>query len=275
MFYTQDNGGEPFKVTITDSIVNIYKFVESDRSESDENESDRSESEDDHKDNYIHILRYEPLRIFIGKSPVNNMTTFSGGHGEKYDGNSCLLEMNDMTYIHIGIEIFSFTPKAKIIDYVSSMGNNLVPYPYAVDEFENYYLMIEDVILLNSNKKSIKRYIEKGDGPYEYYYSHKLITSDEGCIPAQLPKSKFKNIEKYFIDEEDGLEKYTLTYNADNVLQHNWNFPKNRKKKHYIKYSNNNDIKFVSEVDYFNLMNEFGLLRGFETLIKTIIEPRI
>lgn len=256
VYFIQDNRAEPFKVEIDNQTVHIYKCI--------------------NEDNYIHILTYEPKHIFVGKSPLNKMTDFSGGHGDNYDGNSILLEMNDNTYIHIGCEIFSFIPKSKIVEYVSCVGNNWVPYPYAVDELGNYYLMIEDIVLLNSNTELIKEKIRRGGDPYSYYYARTLITVDKGRIPPKQPKiQNFKNIEKYYIDDEDGFQRYTLRYDPDTPKEREWNFPKDRKKKHYIKHTNSENLIYISETDYFNLMEEFGALNGFEPLHKTMIQPRL
>ena len=41
--------------------------------------------------------------VFIGKSPVNAMTTFSGGHGPRFDGNSILLK-REKDYVFVGDE---------------------------------------------------------------------------------------------------------------------------------------------------------------------------
>ena len=40
------------------------------------------------------IKKYFPLQIFIGKSYKNEMTTFSGGYGDEWDGNSILLKID-------------------------------------------------------------------------------------------------------------------------------------------------------------------------------------
>lgn len=80
------------------------------------------------------IVKYGPLKIFIGKSVTNKMTSFSGGHGEKWDGNSILLRIgntDEFRYVYIGTEIFEFVTEEEITAYVSSVGNNCVPYPYA------------------------------------------------------------------------------------------------------------------------------------------------
>ena len=80
------------------------------------------------------IKKYNPSEIFIGKSPFNKMTGFSGGHGDKWDGNSILMRIgteNEFKYVHIGTNVFEFTTDEVINKYVSSVGNNCVPYPYA------------------------------------------------------------------------------------------------------------------------------------------------
>uniref|UniRef100_A0A6C0C6X1 Uncharacterized protein n=1 Tax=viral metagenome TaxID=1070528 RepID=A0A6C0C6X1_9ZZZZ len=80
------------------------------------------------------IVKYKPSEIFVGKSIFNEMTDFSGGYGEVWDGNSILLRIghfNEYRYIYIGTEVFEFVVDEKITRYTSSVGNNCVPYPYA------------------------------------------------------------------------------------------------------------------------------------------------
>lgn len=77
---------------------------------------------------------YQPLNIFIGKSSLNEMTGWSGGHGDRFDGNTILLRIGNLSecrYLHIGSEIFQFETDELVIKYVSSVGNSGVPYPYA------------------------------------------------------------------------------------------------------------------------------------------------
>lgn len=80
------------------------------------------------------IGNYQPLEIFIGKSSCNEMTIYSGGYGKRYDGNTILLRIGNVTefkYLSIGINIYEFTTDEKIIAYHSSVGNNCVTYAYA------------------------------------------------------------------------------------------------------------------------------------------------
>lgn len=85
----------------------------------------------------ILILESKPLEIFIGKSVLNEMTKFSGGHGERFDGNTILLrvgETSEFRYLWIGYGIFEFTTDEVIVKFTASVGNNCVPYPYAESE---------------------------------------------------------------------------------------------------------------------------------------------
>ncbi len=92
------------------------------------------------------IKKYRPTDIFIGKSVLNDMTKSSGGHGDKFDGNSILIKLDGSgpsKYVH-GIVVFEFTTDEPITKYVSSVGNNSVPYPYA--ESQNWcYCMSNNV----------------------------------------------------------------------------------------------------------------------------------
>jgi hypothetical protein len=148
-YYILDNGERPFKVDIENNNVILYKI------EYISNSNDIKYSKEP-------ILIFNNVnKIFIGKSPKNKMTTISGGHGKKFDGNTILLNIKDKKYVFIGLNIFSFITESDIIKYVSPVGNSGVPYPYAVDKNNNFYLMIEDVMIKN---------IPKNTKPYNYYY---------------------------------------------------------------------------------------------------------
>ena len=71
------------------------------------------------------------------------MTKFSGGYGKFFDGNSILLKLSKNKYVYIGSVIYSFTSYNEITTFISPVGNSDVPYPYAIDEKNNYYLLLE------------------------------------------------------------------------------------------------------------------------------------
>ena len=119
------------------------------------------------------IFTFQAKNIFIGKSKVCPMTEFSGAEDiVKFDGNTLLLECEDNEYIYIsGLEVTKFKTDDKIIDYISLMGNNMVPYPIMIGERYTYFLYhrykfiendeIEEDTLLNATNISLD--------PYDYH----------------------------------------------------------------------------------------------------------
>lgn len=86
---------------------------------------------------FVNLVKsFEFEEIFIGRSDLNEMTEFSGGHGSKWDGNSILLRISNLSYVYIGTTVTEFETDELIVSYMSSVGNNCVCYPYA--ESENY-----------------------------------------------------------------------------------------------------------------------------------------
>lgn len=99
-------------------------------------------SDDDNKWMYVKLVKHiKFIKSFVGKSPINNMTKYSGGHGKKFDGNTILLQKNKNTYvfIYMGIEEFKVF-NDEIVKFVSPVGNNDVPYPYAIGKNNIYSL---------------------------------------------------------------------------------------------------------------------------------------
>jgi hypothetical protein len=118
VYYTHHNGGRPYKVVINGKNVTVY---------------DRIYSKS--LDNYAEILNCHLIadKVFIGKSPLIEMTNISGAHGSAFDGNSILIREANNNYKFIGHEIIEFKPDNDIIKtFVSPVGNNDVPYPFAI-----------------------------------------------------------------------------------------------------------------------------------------------
>ena len=92
------------------------------------------------------ILETKYKKIFIGESYEEE---------DDDDGNTILIYLGKCKYIHIGMEIYSFTVdkgKDNIITEYSPIGNNDVPYPYAVSK-NNTYLMLDYSIIDNNDIK--------------------------------------------------------------------------------------------------------------------------
>lgn len=138
------------------------------------------------------VLDTQVSKVFVGKSPLIPMTEFSGGHGPEFDGNTILLQKSEYEYIWIGDKIISFIPYFPIVDYISPVGNNQVPYPWAIDEKGWVYLFVCDVVLTNVPKSKLSN-------PYDYYWSDGL---------ANICGKSFQSIQKFFI----GSAEYNLTY---------------------------------------------------------------
>ena len=101
------------------------------------------------------------------------MTEFSGANDSSgFDGNTLLLEFENNEYVYIsGLEIIKFKTEDKIIDYISPMDNNMIPYAYAIGEKYIYFIYhrykfiesgkIEEGTLLNGTDGSLD--------PYDYH----------------------------------------------------------------------------------------------------------
>jgi hypothetical protein len=255
VYLIHDNGGRPFKVDITENInenkVKIYK---------------RLPDNDDYLYEAEPCLEYTPERIFIGMSPLSEKTRFSGGHGPRFDGNSILLHIKDNEYVSIGCDIYGFTTDHRITRYFSDVGGSDVPYPYAIDDHNNIYLLIEDVILSNVPE-------EHFDDPYSYYYKRGLITEDMGCIPPQVPDLlHFQGIKTYYHGEG---KRYTFRYTPTPDS----NYDRLSKFDDFgigiiIEYIDG-EIRKMSKESYIKLMQDFGFLMGFTPIEnKVIILPR-
>jgi hypothetical protein len=158
-FHTHDNGCQPFNVIIHDLNIEVYKQggwmcdCPVDECECEPEEPVYNEK----------ICEYNCLEILIGKSPLCKMTEYSGGHGPSYDGNSilALITRSDdgekkYTYLFIGSVIITFELDCKIALFLSHVGNNDVPYPYAITENGDYILLLDYKIMKFE--------------PYIYYY---------------------------------------------------------------------------------------------------------
>ena len=150
-YFIHENGGRPYKVNIQDLEIKVYKM------------------DNNNYELYPNLVFHKMCEsIWVGKSPLIPMTEFSGGHGQEFDGNTILVKPNDSdSYVFIGSLIQSFIPLYPIVNFVSPVGNNDVPYPFAIDSQGNHYLLIEDVIVKNSINI---------EDPYEDFYGRSNLS---------------------------------------------------------------------------------------------------
>ena len=247
-YFTHFNGGFTYAVYIKDKNVYVYsrnigwldKF--------------------DINSNIIDDMYYFPnkvgefknvSKIFIGKSPKTPATEFSGGYGSGFDGNSILLELgkenNKYCYQFIGENMTTFITDNRIVKYVSLVGNSDVPYPYAVDDKNNYFLITSRAYIHLDGKV-------KPDDPYNIYYKMHDITPG------------FENIKEFYI----GDEKYNLTWDADPGSDYDGIKERFDNKPLYI-VKNNGKKEKLNKKEYVDLLNRYGEKMGLKKM--DIITP--
>jgi len=178
-YYTHWNGGRPYKVVVDEknNEVTIYRWKErvfvgdedyKDKTETNEtNEDDEEDGDEDWEDVYnVEGKKYKYEKLFIGKSPLNNMTKYSGGYGDEFDGNVVLLKVSKNEYYYISKNVKSFTSENEITKLIAQVGNNDVPYPYCIDDKNNILLLDDSVIIKHTNN------LAEDVEPYRYYYDN-------------------------------------------------------------------------------------------------------
>jgi hypothetical protein len=160
-----DNGGEPFIVTINFAKKKIFVY------QIEHYDSGEMERPTETKE-LIYIAKY--IDIFIGRSPLDNQNTigyrYDGQYEYEFDGNSILIETGENTYTYIGAEIYCFQSFSKINYYLSLVGPSCSPYPYAIDEDNNIYLMIEKISFKYTKDLDVYFRGNGKDSPYVLYY---------------------------------------------------------------------------------------------------------
>ena len=118
------------------------------------------------------LFKFQAKNVFIGKSKVCPMTECSGVVSSEFDGNTLLVGCKNNEYVNIfGLEITKFKIDDKIIDYISLMGNNMIPHAIMIGERYTYFLnhrykfiendKILEGALLNASRSSLD--------PYDYH----------------------------------------------------------------------------------------------------------
>ena len=117
---------------------------------------------------YEYVFGFDVLRVMLGTDP-DDLYKNNPGNVQKWLGNSILAEISSGKYLYIGESVFTFNTgpesKSPITKYISPVGNNDVPYPFAVDD-RFAYLMIENVKI----PVSALDMTQKPFDPYTQYY---------------------------------------------------------------------------------------------------------
>lgn len=197
-YLIHDNGGRPFKVYI------ITDHNESKRVEIYANTTDWSKVKPMTLWKDIPV-KFEKLvkvysdvkRVFIGRSPLNPSTSFSGGHGPKFDGNSILVNIAGNRYVSIGYKIEEFTSPEPIERYWSSVGNNDVPYPVAKSKSYAYFMLDMTYVPIErfeSIQGSVDRTTHWSDLYHEYYGHYLKDPARRNYTKTVLKPRKLTNI---------------------------------------------------------------------------------
>lgn len=145
-YMIHDNGGRPFRVAVGKTSVDVYLNEW-------ENQFIRGKQ----------VFHTPYKRIFIGDNDLRDpMAEFPKG---KARGNSILVHVNANKYIYIGHYIYSFETQGDTIQkYFSPVGNNDVPYPYAIGDEYVYFML--DCTTVPKNVFDLKR------DAYTQYYGY-------------------------------------------------------------------------------------------------------
>ena len=118
----------------------------------------------------------------------------------EFDGNTILLEFEDNEYVYnSGCEITKFKTNDKIVDYISLIGNNVIPYTFAIGEKCTYFISkhykfienykIEEGTLLNATNNSLD--------PFDYHL--------EKCGVDSFKTLEKSQIHTFYTHNEEGV----------------------------------------------------------------------
>lgn len=217
-------------------------------------------SDDDNHNRVKTVLTIEDAIVFVGSSPKMPMTEFSGGWGDRFEGNTALIrDMAQNVYYMVwaGIDKFTLPDDTFIVDYVSPVGNNDVPYPYAIDNKHNVYLAHGHTILLNGEQR--------------------LIGNTQSGVPYyttlwDMAKHPFS---QYFTlyDPHDN-EHMIDTWSSNPACQYD-RFVKNGwQLRTTEKYDATGTIRVPSRDEYITFSNAYAQQHGLKPLVYEQVEPR-
>jgi hypothetical protein len=169
-----NNGGRPYFVDINGKTVSVNKNMNTFKLVKGEFVDIEKEPK--------HLFTVKADTIFIGKKSPKG-----GYHGlspKEAEGNSILLSIGPK-YMYIGHMIYEFSPVKgdTILKYYSDIGNNDVPYPYAVGK-THVYILLDNVAIEKS-------FFDMSQNIYEqHYYPHHIHMCLFGNPKSDLCKDK-------------------------------------------------------------------------------------
>jgi len=166
-----DNGNKPFKVTISNNTVEIYKGDRIDNG---------TDDYDEHR-NYDQLVKKLTVKkVYPGESPCK-LAIVSGFDCGKYTiGNTVLLQLDETKCIFVGKEIYEFKLEDEIEAYYSAIGLNSVSYPVLLGT-KYVYLLSDHIYIPRDIFKAPMNPTEWADA-YSYYYGFKDISTGKKTI---------------------------------------------------------------------------------------------
>ena len=150
VYYTHDNGGRPFLVSIDDDFILVYKDSSYEQIDSDTPTYDQL------------VLTCPVETVYIGKD-LENKTS---------DGNSILLHVEENVYIYIGDKMYLFHMEDIVDFYFSPIGNSDVPYPILLGTQYVYFML--DHIYVPRTEFSPQMTKPDWQDVYHKYYSENM-----------------------------------------------------------------------------------------------------
>lgn len=265
MYSTHDNGGRPFSVTLSEASKRVEVF---------EVNYEESNSIINFKTMLVPRIRCQVERWWVGRSDESAFTRFGGGYGPEFDGNSILIKSLENEYIFVGECIFRFHTELPIVDFQSPVGNNDVPYPYAIaarGAHRRYYLFTFGVALdATVGHITDEQALCMKKDPNQYYLDHRLITADRSRVveedgmwieyPIMSSVHEFDGITDFRI----GGQRYTLSFTpveeaaADFERMSHFNGPTTE-----IEIETNGVWHTLTSAKYIDIMRRFASIVGF------------
>lgn len=171
VYFTHDNGGRPFIVYLSGKQISVYRDVQDHFYVRD---ADR-DLEDDHKNAWAYIehvvTKKNFIKVWIGESIANNTTAFAHSNSDEFLGNCILVQLSASRYLFIGESVFEFSSDEEIHTFYAPIGNNDVPYSFAIGN-KYVYFMIEQMRVPISAFKEFTEEVQRN--AYDFFYEDNM-----------------------------------------------------------------------------------------------------
>ena len=168
IYAIHDNGGRPFIVYVSKTLVSVYRIPENEFLWPEEEELPFEATL-----GFYHEPVYQvenPKDIFIGQDSTD----------PRFNGNSILVHIKDNKYLFIGQEVYTFSCPELITEFYSRVGNSDTPYPVWYTANMAYYALDKVGVPLsalaatkNNNSGKYGGY-SRADG-YNQFYDQKQL----------------------------------------------------------------------------------------------------